>query len=71
MGSEYQGFQSFIASYGIIHWTSCLHSSEQNGLAKRKHRHMVEISMAMLSNASLPFSLWDEAFFSSFFVINQ
>jgi len=31
---------SFYSKNGIIHQTSCFHTSQQNGVAKRKHKHI-------------------------------
>ena len=31
---------SFCVDHGILHHTSCPHTSPQNGVAERKHRHV-------------------------------
>jgi hypothetical protein len=41
---------------------SCPHTSQQNGIAERKHRHLVETGLALLAHSSLPLHFWDEAF---------
>ena len=35
--------QNYYASLGILHQTSYAHTSQQNGIAKRKHRHILYV----------------------------
>jgi hypothetical protein len=49
---------------------SCPHAHQQNGSAERKHRHIVEVGLALLANASMPLKFWDEAFLTATFLIN-
>jgi transposase InsO family protein len=46
-GGEYTSvqFQTFLTKEGIIHRKSCPHTSQQNGLAERKLRHILETSL--------------------------
>ena len=71
MGGEYQSFTTLLQSSGIIHKVSCPHTHEQNGVAERKHRHIVESGLTLLAHASLPLKYWDEAFRTSVFLINR
>lgn len=43
-GGEYTStaFKSFLTTNGISHHLSCPDTPEQNGLAERKHRHIIE-----------------------------
>jgi Reverse transcriptase (RNA-dependent DNA polymerase)/gag-polypeptide of LTR copia-type/GAG-pre-integrase domain len=50
---------------------SCPYTPEQNGLAERKHRHIVELGLANMTHASLPLHFWDYIFESVVFVINR
>jgi hypothetical protein len=47
------------------------HAHQQNGSAERKHRHIVEVGLALLANASMPLKFWDEAFFTATYLINM
>jgi len=49
---------------------SCPHAHQQNGVAERKHRHIVEVGLALLANASMPLKLWDEAVLTATYLIN-
>lgn len=60
-----------MIAFRIKHQTSCSHSHEQNGLVERKHMHIVDLGVAMLAHASLPLQLWDEAFYTSVYLINR
>ncbi|KAJ4816146.1 hypothetical protein LUZ62_028712 [Rhynchospora pubera] len=55
----------------IIHQTSCPHTPQQNGISERKHRHIVELSIAIMSHASIPHIYWDEIFSSTIYLINR
>ena len=59
---EYRSFQQLLQSYGIIHRVSCPRAHKQNGLAERKHRHIVDNGLTLLTNAFLSLKYWDEAF---------
>ncbi|GAA0169682.1 hypothetical protein LIER_24112 [Lithospermum erythrorhizon] len=66
-GGEYRNFKH----PGIIHQLSCPHTPQQNGLAERRHRQIVQTGPTLLANASRPLSYWDEAFASAVFLINR
>uniref|UniRef100_A0A2N9F7M8 Reverse transcriptase Ty1/copia-type domain-containing protein n=1 Tax=Fagus sylvatica TaxID=28930 RepID=A0A2N9F7M8_FAGSY len=44
---------------------------EQNGIAERKHRHIVETGLTMLLHAQLPKYLWVDAFTTAVYLINR
>jgi hypothetical protein len=44
----------FFLSIGISHQVSCPHAHQQNGVAKRKHHHIVDMVLTLLANASMP-----------------
>ena len=50
----FNAFKLFCSSHGIIHQFSCPHTPQQNGVAERKHRHVVEYGLTMLSHSKLP-----------------
>jgi len=50
---------------------SCLYTSQQNGRAERKHRHMTELRLTLLAQAKIPLHYWWESFSYSFYLINR
>jgi histone deacetylase 1/2 len=68
---EYEKINSFFHKVGIEHHVSCPHAHQQNGSSERKHRHIVEVGLALLANASMPLKLWDEAFLTATYLINM
>uniref|UniRef100_A0A803P961 Integrase catalytic domain-containing protein n=1 Tax=Cannabis sativa TaxID=3483 RepID=A0A803P961_CANSA len=53
-GGEYRSFIPFLNQLGVIHRHPCPTTHEQNGLAERKHRHIVENGLTLLAHASMP-----------------
>jgi transposase InsO family protein len=47
-------FTSFLETNGIFHRISCPYTAQQNGLAERKHRHVVEMGLSLLAQSGLP-----------------
>ena len=41
-------FSGFLSSHGILHQSSYANTIEQNGVAERKNRHLVEIARTLL-----------------------
>jgi histone deacetylase 1/2 len=69
-GGEYERLNSFFQRVGISHRVSCPHAHQQNGVAERKHRHIVEVGLSLLANASMPLKFLDEAFLTATHLIN-
>lgn len=61
-GVEFRVFKLFLLEQGIQFRHSCLHIYAQNGRIERKHRHIVELCLAMLVQATMPLSLWFDVF---------
>jgi hypothetical protein len=70
-GGEYKKLSSFFQRVGITHHVSCPHAHQQNGSAERKHRHIVEVGLSLLAQASMPLKFWDEAFLTATYLINR
>ncbi|RVX00388.1 Retrovirus-related Pol polyprotein from transposon RE2 [Vitis vinifera] len=50
-------FTSFMSHHGILHQSSCAHTPQQNGVAERKNRHLVETARTLLLHSNIPHSL--------------
>ena len=56
-GGEFQVFSSFLSELSI-HMLNCPHTHHQNGVVERKHRHIVELGLCLLSHLFLfPFGI--------------
>ncbi|KAG7539479.1 Ribonuclease H-like superfamily [Arabidopsis suecica] len=62
--------QNHFSECGIQHYISCPHTPQQNGVAERKHRHLMELGMSMIFHSNLPQSLWVDAIFTANFLSN-
>jgi hypothetical protein len=72
-GGEYTStqFQSFLSNNGIVHRKSCPYTSQQNGLAERKLRHILETRLTLLVHSHLSNRYWVDAFLTAIYVINR
>jgi hypothetical protein len=70
-GWEYEKLNSFFTKIGTMHQVSCPHAHQQNGSAKRKHGHIVEVGLSLLASASMPLKFWNEAFLTATYLINR
>lgn len=72
-GKEFcnKDFSDFLAASGIKHQTSSPYTPEQNGLAERMNRSLVERAKSMLFEAKLQKSFWAEAVATAAYVINR
>jgi len=72
-GGEYTStlFKQFLAQHGILHRLTCPHTSQQNGIAERKHRHVVEMGLTLLAQSGLSPKYWVDAFLTATFLINR
>jgi transposase InsO family protein len=70
-GGEYRSLSKILQQKGITHRLSCPHTHQQNGAIERKHRHIVETGLALLSHAQMPRKYWDDAFVTACYLINR
>jgi histone deacetylase 1/2 len=68
---EYEQLNSLFSKIGIVHLVSCPHVHQQNGVAGRKHRHIVEVGLSLLAQSSMPLKYWDQAFLTATYLINR
>ncbi|XP_019447442.1 PREDICTED: uncharacterized protein LOC109348071 [Lupinus angustifolius] len=70
-GGEFRPFSAFLKTIGVVHRISCPHTHHQQGTVERKHRHIVETGLTLLTHAQLPMNYWDHAFITAVFLINR
>ncbi|KAM1292859.1 hypothetical protein ACFX2H_019596 [Malus domestica] len=69
-GPEFK-LEQFYALKGIIHQSSCVNTPQQNGVAERKHRHLLNVARVLLFQARLPKRFWGDAILTSAYLINR
>ncbi|KAL0796318.1 hypothetical protein Bca101_067695 [Brassica carinata] len=72
-GGEYtsHAFTQHLAKHGIIHQTSCPYTPQQNGVAERKNRHLMEVARSMMFHTNVPKRFWGDAVVSACYLINR
>lgn len=72
-GGEYMSnnFQNYLRSCGIKHQTTVPHCSEQNGVAERAHRTIMDKTRCMLQDAGLGKQYWAEAANTAVYLKNR
>ena len=61
----------FCKEKGVIHQTSCTYTLEQNGVAERKNRTILEMTRAIMIDSKVPKYFWPEAIATSIYLINR
>ena len=64
-------FQALLHSYGIVHYLTCPGTSQKNGRAERKFRHILDTIRALLLSTKIPASFWGEATLHAVHAINR
>ncbi|RVW53657.1 Retrovirus-related Pol polyprotein from transposon RE2 [Vitis vinifera] len=70
-GGEFTVLRPFFTTHGISHYTTAPYTPQQNGVSKRRHRHIVETGQTLLSHVSLPSEYWAYAFATATYLINR
>ena len=71
-GGEYMSgeFNDFLKEEGIIHQTTIPYTPQQNGVAERFNRTIMEMVRTMLISAKMPKSFWGEALLAATHIRN-
>ena len=72
-GGEFVNTQmkQFFAEKGLIHQTSCAYTPEQNGVAERKNRIILEMTRSIMLDSKVPKFFWPEAVATSVYLLNR
>ena len=72
-GGEYVSneFQDYLRTEGVKHERSISKNPEQNGVAERMNRTLVETVRSMLADSKLPKRLWAEALLTAVYLRNR
>ena len=64
-------FQALLHSYGTVHHLTCPGTSQKNGRAERKLRHILDTVRALLLSTKVPAPFWGEAALHAVHAINR
>ena len=64
-------FETYLKEEGIRHELTIPKTPEQNGVAERMNRTLVEATRSMLVNSNLPYSFWAEALSTATYLRNR
>jgi hypothetical protein len=70
-GSEFRNLYKYFQFVGITHRLSCPHTHRQQGCVEYKHRHLIDTTLALLTDSHLPQKYRDEACLISCYLINR
>ncbi|KAL5777353.1 hypothetical protein ACOSP7_010279 [Xanthoceras sorbifolium] len=72
-GTKYfnQFLSSFLTENEILHQSTCRNTLQQNGIAERKNKHLLEVSRALMFFMNVHKYLWGEAVLTAAYRINR
>ncbi|KAG8500980.1 hypothetical protein CXB51_003070 [Gossypium anomalum] len=68
---EYRTLSKELSCLGIQHRVSCPYTSEQNGVAERKHRQIVDMDLSLLAQSAMPLKFWYYALAHAVYLNNR
>jgi len=60
----------YLASHDILHQSSFVGTPQQNGVAERKNRDLLEQTQALMIQMHVPKSFWSQGVLSVAYIIN-
>jgi len=72
-GGEYfsNEFTTYLKMHGIQRQFTCRYTPQQNGVAKRKNRHIAEVARALMADKNMPHHYWAEAVAIAVYIMNR
>ena len=61
----------YLSAQGIIHQTSCVDTPQQNRVAERKNRDLLEKTRSLMIHMNVPKKLWSFAILTATYLINR
>ena len=72
-GTEFKNakMKEFCNAKGILHEFSAPYTPQENGVAKRRNRTLIETARTMLADSKLQVSFWSEAVATACYTLNR
>ena len=64
-------WENFFVEKLVVYQSSCKDPPQQNGVAKRKNKHLLEVERALLFSKNVPKYIWGEAILTDTYLINR
>ncbi|RVW33967.1 Retrovirus-related Pol polyprotein from transposon TNT 1-94 [Vitis vinifera] len=61
---------TYLQNHGIIHISSCVDTPQQNGVAERKNRHLLEVARCLMFSSNVLNYFWGEVILTATYLIN-
>jgi len=63
--------EAYFHEHSIIHQTTCVDTPQQNGVAKGKNQHLLEVTRSLMLDTLVPKSYWGDALLTATYLINR
>ena len=70
-GQTHGPFAKFLQEHGIVAQYTMPGSPDQNGVAEKRNRTLMDMVRSMRSNSKLPKSLWTKALKTAVYILNR
>jgi transposase InsO family protein len=72
-GGEYfsNEFTTYLKMHGIQRQFTCRYTPQQNGVVKRKNKHIAEVVRALMADKSMPHHYWVEVVAIAVYIMNR
>ena len=61
----------YLLSNGIVRQSTCMDTPQQNGVAERKNRHLLEVTRSLVFTSNIPKRFWGEVVLIATYLINR
>ncbi|PRQ36654.1 putative RNA-directed DNA polymerase [Rosa chinensis] len=62
---------NYLSTQGIVHQTSCVGTPQQNEIAERKNRDLLEKTRALMFQMNVPKKFWSQGVLTATYLINR